>query len=247
MGKRISLGGGGGENHRPFYGQFWKAPSDETFVASRARDITLPSARAGFAAALQETIDHINEEAPANLDSLACHYRHFRGRFHAGLVPQYTVLFQPLASKLLDGVVTWGDKSRFQSKQVLYDILYNLEPALLDFPFDNWKKRPSRSVRQHLIKTSIPEYPPGRSYISETQTLRKKDQTRTRKRKQPQKRAIDLLREDFNAAKTGFAKEFLGDAYIRRAERAFRGSNSNSFSGPIQSKRVAVVMACSLF
>lgn len=244
-GERISLGGGGGENHRPFYGQFLNAPSDETFVSSRSRDIVLPSARAGFEAALQETIDHIMEGAPETPGALAGHYRHFRGRFHAGLMPQYMVSFQPLASKLLDGITGIDGTSRYRNKQVLYDILYNLEPELLDLPFDTWLKRPGRSVRQHLTRTSTPAYPPGRCFIGETQAP--KTRGRKRRRKKNRRRAIDYLYKEFNATKTDAATKFLGERYIRRAEAALERARSSGFSGPIQSKRVAVVMASALF
>jgi len=60
--------------------------------------------------------------------------------------------------------------------------------------------------------------------------------------------ALDPLREEFCWAKTGFAADFLGNGYIRLAERGLQAAaRKGKFSGPIRSKRVAVVMACGLF
>lgn len=59
---------------------------------------------------------------------------------------------------------------------------------------------------------------------------------------------IDRLREEFHRTKTGFAADFLGNAYVRLAERGLRiAARKGRFPGPIQSKRVAVVMVCAMF
>jgi hypothetical protein len=179
------------------------------------------------------------------MDALACHYRHFRNRFHAGLEPQYTVKFQPLASKLLDSVTAVAGKARFRNAQIHYDILYNLKPELLDVPFDSWRKRPGRGVRRRLA--SITARPcssaSGTCFIGDAHAPPEET-----KKGRETANAIDYLRKDFHWAKTGFAADFLGKAYVGRAERTVRtAARKGNFPGPIRSKRVAVVMACAMF
>jgi hypothetical protein len=237
----IHFGGGGGENHRPFYSQFLGAPSAENFVAKRARNVVRRAARRGFEIALQQTIDRIMEGAPENLDALAGHYRHFRNRFHAGLFPQYTVTFQPLASKLLDSVTAAAGRSRFQHGQIHYDILHNSKPELLDIPFDSWRKRPSRVARQSFTAATAYPWPSGTCFIGDSRVPRKKPRAK-------KVRAIDQLHEEFTRAKNGCAVDLLGNAYVRRAERALQAAvRMGGFSGPIESKRVAIVIACAMF
>ena len=236
------LGGGGGENHRPFYGQFLGTPAPEAFVARRAGNIVQRSARRGFAS-VQHAIDRITEGRPDHLDALTCHYWHFRNRFHAGREPQYSVKFQPLASRLLDGVAAVAGRARFHNAQMLYDILYNLAPDLLHFSFDRWRKRPGHTVRRNLTSMAVDRSPAGRCFIEEVRPL--PGQTR---RGKESTRAIDCLSEDFCSAKSGSAVEFLGADYVRVADRALRTAiEKGSFSTPVQSKRVAVVLACTLF
>lgn len=181
------------------------------------------------------------DEAPRHLDVLAAHYRNFRNRFHTGREPQYTVTLPVLASKLLDNCTAAAGETRFRNAQMHYDILFNLNPELLDFPFDKWRKRPSRLVRRNI--TSIDDAisaPAGACFIGNDPGLP------GFAKKEP--RAVDFLRAEFSRAKTGFAAEFLGSAYIRRAERAVEAATrTNSFSGPIASKRVAVVLAAGMF
>jgi hypothetical protein len=78
------------------------APSAETFVATRTRNVALRAAHPEFEAALHQAVDTIMDGAPRRLDVLAAHYRHFRSRFHTGREPQYTVTLPLLASKLVD-------------------------------------------------------------------------------------------------------------------------------------------------
>jgi len=242
-GEIIRLGGAGGENHRPFYAQFLGAPSAETFVARRTRNIRPASARRGFEAALQQAIGRVTEDAPEYLDILACHYRHSRNRFHAGREPQYTVKFLPLASKLLDDVTAVAGKARFHAAQVHYDILYNLSPELLDLPFDRGHKRPGRGVRRNFTAITILPATPGTCFIGEVRAPRQA----TRKGKKTAS-AIAFLREEFDVARNGFAADFLGHWYVRRAAAALeRAVHDGGFSSPVQSKRVAAIIACTMF
>lgn len=242
-GDLVRLGGGGGENHRPFYGRFVGAPSADTFVSRRTRNIFPRSARAGFAAALQQAIDDITEGSPGHLDALACHYRHFRNRFHAGREPQYGVKLQPLASKGLDSVAAVAGTSRFHSAQMLYDLLYNLNPELLEVPFDDWRKRPGRGVRRDVTPAAACPGPPGTCFVENTRASPADVRSR-----RTTTRAVDCLLDEFQRATAGFATDFLGSAYVRRATRALRAAaQPGQFSSTTQSKRVAVVMACALF
>ena len=237
----IHLSGGGGENHRPFYGQFLGAPSAETFVASRTSNIALRAARPDFEAALHHAVDTIMDGAPRHLDVLATHYRHFRNRFHTGREPQYTVALPLLASKLLDNCTAVAGEARFRNAQMHYDILFNVKSELLDFPFDKWRKCPSRVVHQSV--TSIHgavSMPAGACFIGNA------PMTAGSRNKEP--RAVDFLRAEFSRAKAGFAADFLGSTYLRRAQRAVEAAtHTNSFSGPVESKRVAVVLAAGMF
>jgi hypothetical protein len=239
--RMLHLSGGGGENHRPFYGQFLSAPSAEAFVATRTRNIAPRAARPDFEAAFHHAVESIMHGAPERPDVLAAHYRHFRNRFHTGREPQYTVTLPLLASRLLDSCTAVAGDVRFRNAQIHYDILFNLNPELLEFPFDKRRKRPSRVVRRNA--TSIHgavSAPAGACFIGNART------TPGPPKKEP--RAVDFLRAEFSRVKGGFAADFLGSTYIRRAERAVEAAAAtNRFSGPVESKRVAVVLAAGLF
>ena len=192
---------------------------------------------------MQQAIDNIMERSPENQDALTSHYRHFRNRFHFGREPQYTVTFQPLASKMLDSIVAVAGKKRFRNAQIHYDILNNLADELLKFPFDSWRKRPRRSVRRNLSTLPVDTRAAGRCFIDDMRVL--PGQTRQGNKTT---RAVDCLSEEFHLAKTGFAAEFLGRNYIRAAERSLENAVlKGDFSSPTHSKRVAVVMACAMF
>jgi hypothetical protein len=239
----VHFGGGGGENHRPFYSWFLGAPSADTFVARRTQNIVLPSARRGFEVALQQAVDRITDGSPEHLDALACHYRHFRNRFHFGREPQYTVTVQPLSSKLLDGATALAGRSRFLDAQIHYDVLHHLVPELLDMPFDSRRKRPGYSVRRNLTSITACPLPSGSCFIGDSDAPPEEV-----RRGSEGTSAIDLLHDEFGSAETGLAAVFLGKAYIRRAQRGLQSAaRKGRFSGPIRSKRVAVVMACGLF
>jgi hypothetical protein len=239
--RMIRLSGGGGENHRPFYGQFPGAPSAENFVASRTRDISPSTARPDFQAALRQAVDTIMDGAPRHQDVLAAHYWHFRNRFHTGREPQYAVTLPVLASRLLDNCTAAAGATRFRNAQVHYDVLFNLNPELLAMAFDKRRKRPSRLVRRDL--TSIDDAisaTAGACFIGHGRGLAESAKNGPR--------AVDFLREEFSRAKSGSAADLLGSAYIRRAERTVEAASStNSFSGPVASKRVSVVLAAGMF
>jgi hypothetical protein len=236
----IHLGGGGGENHRPFYGQFLGAPSARTFVAARSRNIARRAARPDYRAALHQAVDIAMDGAPSHLDVLAVHYRHFRNRFHSGREPQYKVTLQPLASRLLDDCTAAAGEARFRNAQMHYDILHNLHPELLDLPFDKRSKRPSSIVRRSMTSIQAAEVPAGECFIENA------PMAGGAPRKEP--RAIDLLQEEFSRAKSGFAAEFLGSTYIRRADRAVEAAaRAGTVPGPIDSKRIAVVLTAGMF
>jgi hypothetical protein len=237
-GDTVHLGGGGGESQRPFYERFVGAPTVDTFVARRTRNIGDRSARPGFGDALQQAIDSISYGAPEHVNALTCHYRHFRNRFHGGRDSQYVVKFQPLASKLLDYAAAVAGASRFRNAQMHYDIFYNLESELLDFPFDNWRKRPNRFVRRNITSVTVSALPEGCCFVED----RAPPTEATRKGKETA-RAVDYLQDEFRLA-ADLAADFLGSTYVRRAARAMRAAASEgSFPTTIESKRVAVVLA----
>lgn len=237
----VYLTGGGGENHRPFYGQFLGAPSAGSLVSTRARNIVRRAARTEFGAALERAVRTILDDAPGCHDVLAAHYRHFRNRFHTGREPQYTVTLPPLASRLLDTCTAVAGERRFGTAQMLYDVIFNVHPDMLDIPFDKLRKRPGRAVRRNF--TSIGRavgMPAGGCFIGNAPAAAGS--------RSDAPRAVDFLREDFARAKAGFAADFLGSAYIRRAQRALDAAmHTNGFSGPVASKRVAVVLAAGMF
>ena len=239
----VSLGGGGGEIHRHFYSQFLGAPSADSFVARRTRDLAVSSARPNFELGLQRAIDSIMVHAPDDLDIMECHYHHFRNRFHSGREPQYAVMYHPLASKLLHGIRAVGKDSRIHKGLLHYDIVHNLQPELLDIPFDKFYKRPGRKVRKHLTSLSLHPTLSGNRFIDDPRVAQQK-----RKRKRNGPTSMEHLHENFVRAQKAFATEFLGKRYVRRAARSMQqAARTGSFSGAIQSKRVAVVVACGMF
>lgn len=143
----------------------------------------------------------------------------------------------------MDNVAAVAGTSRFNSAQMLYDLLYNLDSQLLDIPFDDWRKRPGRGVRWNMTSAAVCPMPPGTCFAGKTAAAPKA----VRKRR-GSVRAIDCLLEEFQQAKSGFASDFLGRAYVQRAESALRqDARVGHFSSTVRSKRVAVVVACGLF
>jgi hypothetical protein len=61
--------------------------------------------------------------------------------------PQYAATLLPLASGLLENCTAVAGDRGFRTGQMLYDIIFNLNPELLGIPFDKGRSG-SRSLRE---------------------------------------------------------------------------------------------------
>lgn len=159
-GNNVSFGGGGGENHRPFF----KDASVDEFIEKRASTIQQEAVRQQFVDELRSTFRLLAELDGDAIDPLILHYRHFRSRFHAGRAAQYGVLFSPLSSGLLERAVSAVAPKDLAAGLVNFQIMHTLDAELLSLRFDHPKKAPAEFVRRALIDIEPAAASPGRCF-----------------------------------------------------------------------------------
>jgi hypothetical protein len=160
QGNHVSFGGGGGENHRPFF----KDASVDEFIEKRACTIQQVPLRQQLVDELYSTFRLLAQLDGDAVDPLILHYRHFRSRFHAGRAAQYGVLFSPLASGLLERAASAVAPDDLAAGLVNYQIMHTLDPELLSLRFDHPRKAPTESVRRALLDIDPAVPSPGRCF-----------------------------------------------------------------------------------
>lgn len=232
----VSLGGAGAENHRPFY----KYPDIESFIKANVSRISPTWLSYNIAAEIEVELQRMSA-ANSEIDPLILHYREYRNRMHSGRTPQYTSLFNPLGSKLLEDVSEVAGKNRMQAGQINYDLMATLLPSILDIPFDKAAKAFNDTRLKNLTKLKEwHEFEAGKTYIGA-------DSEELGKEKTPS--AFNLLNKDFHAAKKNkFVKDFFGAEFINKAEFSMANAVENKrFPHAIDGQGVAAIIAGSLF
>lgn len=232
----VSLGGGGAENHRPFY----KYSSIENFINHNSAKI-LPSWLshnfiADIKTELQEIIN-LNSE----IDPLILHYRKYRNRIHSGRTPQYTTSFTPLGSKLLEDVSEVAGNDKLKEGQINYDLMATLLPTILGIKFDSENKSLNESRKNNLVVLEDwKQFAPGNIYKGEDHKVYTKEKTDS---------ALELLNYEFQIAKqSNFAKDFFGSDFIDEAENIMlEAIKAKKFPHAIDGQSVVAIIAAGIF
>ena len=237
----IKAGGGGGENHRPFYGRNPKHGSFESFVSACAGPVRPDFLAHQFRREMTTSMLEIERRSRDEVDPLVLHYRHFRNRFHAGRAPQHTVKILPLGSRLLESCAALAGDDRIGSGQLLYDILASTVPALLDIPFDAENKAPDSRISAALTRV-IPdeEMGPGRFFAA---TFDRDDRSAGRR-----ERPVDQLHREFDAAVAmPFVSDFCDPALIAEAEKVLsRARGVGDIENPAETQPISAVLSAAM-
>lgn len=240
-----SIGGGGGENHRPFYASYLDSNDYKKLIASVCKGIDDPIIKMNISNDMYATfskltlIDGVDEEA-----LLISHYKNFRNRFHIGLFPQYRVTFTPLSSNLLDKLASQGNMDKIRSSQLLYDLM-NQVKGLIDFPFDNVDKSATIEQLKELTYFSDDlDIKVGKCYLDTTvpEFLENEGDS-------AHKTPLIYLKHDFDiACKTNIVKklwsqEFIDDAKKVMEESICRGKLPYAADG----RSISAIISTSLF
>lgn len=244
---KISINGGGGENHRPFYAKDAKPGNPNRFeLYNNQFNENLNHKFLGLQ--LKNNINNSmaylkGQEENRYSEGLNIHYRNFRNRIHCGLNPQYMVCFTPLSCKLLDKIASKDNLHKISSSQILYDLI-SLVDDLIDIPFDKPQKNPSSEHMANLIEFSANlDISIGQVYIgditedNEISTIASSKST------------IFFLKEDFDkACENNFVKEFWGPKYIESAKNTMsKAINAGGFNHGLDGAPISAIISTGIF
>lgn len=226
-----SLGGGGGENHRPFYA----AQDFDAFVSSTARQVTPSWLAAQFSSEMHNSKRQINAHQ-SGIDPIILHYRNFRNRFHTGLAAQFSVKFTPLGSKYLEAASNSLSKAGAFSPNINFDIIGSTTPELLDFDFDDVAKAPTEADMKALTQVEL-EITPGEAFVADTST--------TESSHNGNSRPIELLRADFrDSLKHTSVSEFWGEQWLTKTQETLTEAVDNGrFAHATDGQPIGAVIA----
>lgn len=237
----ISVGGGAGENHRPFYAKNTANDSFESFVGSCAGQVRPGFLAPQFEREFMASMRDIEHRSQGGFDPLLLHYRHFRNRFHAGRVPQHRIKLVPLGSRLLEDCAALAGQRRIKTGQVLYDIMASTVPALLDIAFDTASKAPRPNVRKALTDAnSGHDLAPGAFHAAPPES----GGGATERPERP----VDRLRCEFDAAvATPFVAAFCDPDLVARADEVLaRAEEVRHFTSAVETQPISAVLAAAM-
>lgn len=231
----VSLGGAGAENHRPFYID----DSIESLIKKNASKIIPNWLSFNFKSEMNSELERIGKNR-SKIDPLMLHYREYRNRMHSGRTPQYTALFHPLGSKLLEDVSEVAGDSRIKNGQINYDIMANLLPSILDIPFDHESKDFNDGRKKSITNFTLRESNEPGKFYGNTRIVKKELEKSAS--------AFDLLYADFQESKKKpFAKDFFGKDFINKSELIIESAIENKkFSHAIEGQKIAAIIASGL-
>lgn len=166
----VKIMGGGGGNHRSVYSKYLKTKSItkfSSFCSKKIKPIWLGhqiyNDIMGFFK--EQELNELN-----SADPLIDHYAEFRNKFHAGRTPQNMVAFHPLGSKYSNITSLDNFAGNNDTAKINYDIIFSLEPELLNLPFDREYKAPSDEVKEQLVGVKLKEESAsGKVYVGEVE------------------------------------------------------------------------------
>lgn len=158
--KDIKIGGGGGGIHRKTYELHLKSKDANLFIRRYSSYFKRPEYAAEF---VRDGHQMLNTAVQKGEDPLRVLLRDGRVRFHAGREARSGVAFTPLHSVAAEHTQLLAGYDRIEEGQFNYDIMYSLEPALVETPYDSEKKFPTPEIRQRLSSVEIsPQANPGK-------------------------------------------------------------------------------------
>jgi hypothetical protein len=160
----LTLGGAGGESHRPFFRSRTLA---NMLDAQRA---VFPSGGQfdEFRGAVLSDIAGLQMGFEADLDPLTLHYRHFRDRMHGGRSPQYIFQASPLASAYFRRASALCPPKHRERAQFLIDLMMNCAAGIVDMPYDARGKAPDRRHKRDFtdVRDALDLIQPGTVYTA---------------------------------------------------------------------------------
>ncbi|MGM8871248.1 hypothetical protein ACS8E3_06110 [Psychrobacter sp. 2Y5] len=242
--RKISIGGGGGENHRPFYGNNTKTTTYNDSIKYLCSKLDNPEQMVDLAINLYETLLTMQkvDNCGDNIDPLLLHYRHFRNRFHTGLFPQYQISFTPLSSRYLANIATKNNFEKVKSSQVLYDLI-NLTDDLIHLPYDNIAKAPSDTILRQLTKLNEGlSISTGNIYIEYTIN----EQVTS---PEPIKKTLEYLKKDFDkACNSKLVKSLWNSSFINKASQDIdKAIKQGKFNHASDGSRITAIISAGLF
>lgn len=232
---RVQASGGGGEVHRDFFDPNQVTRYFRGFAKRNA------STSLGFEAAKdgQISLEYMNTEG--NPHPLRAHYREFRHRYHVGRMPRFSTCFTPLDSTTAEAAQLVAGRERQTEGQFNYDVLYSLDPELIDLPFDTPNKTPDVDIRSRLSREDIePDAAPGEIWIGADPQLNRPSVSAGQRYKVVEKNLEKALDDTF-------VKAFWGEATISRArELSGQLSAGESVGNPVNAYPIVGVLASHL-
>lgn len=232
----VSLGGGGGENHRRFY----KNASFDDLIQSCARKLSGDVASREFAVAMGAAGERLCAMEGADSDALIVHYRNFRHRFHTGRSPQHSIVFSPLGSRYLEDASRFGGAERIRMGQVNYDIMFSMAPETLDFRFDGYEKRLTQERKKLLTEVALPStLLVGKVYgVNESEGGQEEVPT------SESLRPLDFLWDEVQeCAKSQVLKDFWSPSFVRDVEKAAeKAHRAGRFGHAIDGQNVSALL-----
>lgn len=167
----MRFGGSGGESLRGIYDDDSVADYIET--QAKRYGTHMPTDPRPWSEDLTETLARITAEFGDEGDPLLSYFREFRSRLHAGTTARSTISIQPLVGKSAIAASMALDTGKRRNRQILYDMMHNLDPGLLEIPFDEPHKAPSTQNRADLTRVELDKPLPGRIYAATSQPVEK--------------------------------------------------------------------------
>lgn len=226
----IDFHGGGGECHRPFYPG--RSLADHVLKMRDAAPHYL------VAAWKRDVIQHEGSISTLWPDTtpLIGHYREFRNRLHAGLLPQYKTVMSPLNSRHMAPMSQHEEK--VETDQIGFDIMENLQPGLMDLPYEVEKKRPTQLNSASItLLDDVTSSRPGEVYTS----MDAPGPSASRTAAGQYRIMADHLDE---ALASPLVREFLGDEVSERARKATGTAVDNAgFDHPRDAATTSLALA----
>ncbi|WP_095589205.1 hypothetical protein [Actibacterium ureilyticum] len=149
---KVTYGGNGGESLRGAY----DATNIPDYVRSQHRSYAkhMPTDPRTWERDLEETLNDISAHYEDEARLFLNYFREFRSRFHAGSATLNRIDIQPLVAKSAHMCTLAMAPDKVRSKQILYDIMHNLDHGLLQIPFDEDHKTPTEQNLADL--TTVP-------------------------------------------------------------------------------------------
>lgn len=235
---RISISGGGGGIHRKIYENHLKSKDVNKFFQRYASYFDRPEYIAEF---IRDGEDFLSYSAEERADPLRTLLRDGRVRYHTGRSPRYGVTFTPLHSVSADQAQLVAGYDRIEEGQFNYDVMYSLQPELVDIPFDKPEKSPTSSIRNRLSKVNIPsDARPGRVWVGHLNLERNVDASKA-SRLREYKQAFDKAIED------QFVVDFWGQGMLDSARVAMNTLNAGkSIGNAVNGKPISAVLTAYL-